>query len=65
MAARIIAGISGAMGAVYPIRLLKVPRELGAQPQLLVSNSGWLTMTQETGMGKKRLFTLAESVRKR
>ena len=65
MAARIIAGISGAVGAVYAIRLLKVPRELGAQPQLLVSNSGWLTMAQETGLGKKRLIALAESVRKR
>ena len=65
MAARIIAGISGATGVVYAIRLLKVPHELGAQPQPLVSNSGWLTMAQETGMGKKRLIALAESVRKR
>lgn len=60
MAARIIVGVSGATGAVYAIRLLEVLRELGAQTHLVVSKSGWLTVAQETGMGKKQLIALAD-----
>lgn len=60
MAARIVIGISGATGAVYAIRLLQVLRELGAQTHLVVSKSGWLTVAQETGMGKKQLIALAD-----
>jgi len=54
-----LVGVSGATGAVYAIRLLEVLRALEVETHLIVSRSGWLTVAQETGMGKKALQALA------
>ncbi len=59
-APRIIVGVSGATGAVYAIRLLQVLRDLGAETHLVVSKAGWLTVAQETSIGKKKLIALAD-----
>lgn len=56
---RLLVGVSGATGAVYAIRLLEVLRALEVETHLIVSRSGWLTVAQETGMGKKALQALA------
>ncbi len=56
---RLLVGVSGATGAVYAVRLLEVLRALQVESHLIVSRSGWLTVAQETGLGKKALQALA------
>ena len=57
---RIVVGVSGATGAVYAIRLLQALRVLEAETHLVVSRSGWLTVAQETSLGRTELTALAD-----
>lgn len=59
MSKRILVGISGATGAVYAVRLLAMLRDMAVETHLVVSRSGWLTVAQETSIGKKQLQAMA------
>ncbi|MBE0474575.1 MAG: UbiX family flavin prenyltransferase [Rhodoferax sp.] len=59
----IIVAISGASGAVYGVRLLEMLRELGkVQTHLVVSDAGWLNITQELGLPRTDIEALADVV---
>jgi len=55
--------ITGASGAAYGLRLLEMLRDIGGvRTHLAVSASGWLTIEQETGRGRKAVEALADEV---
>ncbi|QDY99855.1 UbiX family flavin prenyltransferase [Nitratireductor mangrovi] len=47
---RLIIGISGASGAIYGVRLLKILRELDIETHLVVSRAAQITLAMETDM---------------
>ncbi len=57
---RLIVGISGASGAVYAIRTLRILREMGVETHLVVSQPGRMTVNYETGMDFRELTALAD-----
>jgi 4-hydroxy-3-polyprenylbenzoate decarboxylase len=57
---RIVVGISGASGAIYGVRLLKLLRELGVESHLVVSRSAQVTLLQEMQMRIAELQPLAD-----
>ncbi|WP_091907403.1 UbiX family flavin prenyltransferase [Chitinasiproducens palmae] len=57
--ARLVVAITGATGAVYGTRLLAALREHGVETHLVVSRAGWLTLHQETGLGREALVAMA------
>jgi 4-hydroxy-3-polyprenylbenzoate decarboxylase len=60
---RIVVAISGASGAIYGVRLLKVLRELGqVQTHLTVSDAGLLNLQQELDMDRAGVEALADVV---
>jgi 4-hydroxy-3-polyprenylbenzoate decarboxylase len=60
---RIIVAISGASGAVYGVRLLKVLRDTpGVESHLVVSNAGWRNVEEEHGLQRADIEALAHHV---
>ena len=60
---RIIVAISGASGAVYGVRLLKVLRDTpGVESHLVVSNAGWRNVEEEHGRQRADIEALAHHV---
>jgi 4-hydroxy-3-polyprenylbenzoate decarboxylase len=57
---RLVVGISGASGAIYGVRLLRLLRELEVESHLVVSRSAQVTLAQETQMRLADLQALAD-----
>jgi 4-hydroxy-3-polyprenylbenzoate decarboxylase len=57
---RIVVGISGASGAIYGVRLLRLLRELDIETHLVVSRSGQVTLAHETRMKLAEVQALAD-----
>jgi 4-hydroxy-3-polyprenylbenzoate decarboxylase len=55
-----VVGISGASGAIYGVRLLRLLRELEVESHLVVSRSAQVTLAQETQMRLADLQALAD-----
>jgi len=62
MTSPIIVGISGASGAVYGIEALRMIRELGLEPHLVVSENGIRTIATETPYSIDDVKSLASTV---
>jgi 4-hydroxy-3-polyprenylbenzoate decarboxylase len=58
--ARLVVGISGATGALYPVMLLKRARALGIETHLVVTPSGVLNVHHELGLSRGELEALAD-----
>ncbi|MEO1985226.1 MAG: UbiX family flavin prenyltransferase [Martelella sp.] len=58
----IIVGISGASGAIYGVTLLDMLREVEVETHLVVSKSGELTLSAETGLKLKDMETRADHI---
>ena len=57
---RLIVGITGATGAIYGVKLLKLLADLRVETHVVISRAGWLTLQQELGLDKAGLLaTLA------
>jgi 4-hydroxy-3-polyprenylbenzoate decarboxylase len=62
---RLIVAISGASGVIYGIRLLETLRQVGAvETHLVMTESGKITITQETGWKISDVEALADVVHK-
>lgn len=59
---RIVVGVTGASGAIYPLRLLGKLRRSGAEIHLILSRSGEKTLFLETGKKASDLKSLAQFV---
>jgi 4-hydroxy-3-polyprenylbenzoate decarboxylase len=59
---RLIVGITGASGAVYGVRLLRLLKTTGIETHLVVSRSAKITLTQEMDIGVAEVFALADVV---
>lgn len=60
---RLIVAITGATGAIYGVRLLKVLRDLpGIESHLMISDAGVLNLHQELDLGRKDVEALAHVV---
>ncbi|MFC3339766.1 UbiX family flavin prenyltransferase [Paracandidimonas soli] len=60
---RLVIAITGASGAIYGVRMLQVLRSLpGWESHLILSASGVLTATQELGMSRGEIESLADVV---
>lgn len=59
-ARRIVVGISGASGAIYGVRLLKLLRELGVESHLVMSRSAQVTLSHETDLRMADVQALAD-----
>jgi flavin prenyltransferase len=57
---RIVVGISGASGAIYGVRLLRLLRELDVESHLVVSRSAQVTLAQEMQLQMADLKALAD-----
>ncbi|MGA9911161.1 MAG: UbiX family flavin prenyltransferase [Paraburkholderia sp.] len=57
---RIIVGMSGASGAIYGIRLLRLLRSVGVESHLVVSRSAQVTLACETDLRLADLQALAD-----
>lgn len=57
---RIVVGISGASGAIYGVRLLRLLREFDVESHLVVSRSAQVTLAQETQLKLADLQALAD-----
>jgi len=57
---RIVVGISGASGAIYGVRLLRLLRQLEVESHLVVSRSAQVTLAQEMHMKLADLQALAD-----
>ncbi|MFM0056991.1 UbiX family flavin prenyltransferase [Paraburkholderia phytofirmans] len=57
---RIVVGISGASGAIYGVRLLRLLREIEVESHLVVSRSAQVTLAQELQMRLADLQALAD-----
>ena len=56
---RIVVGITGASGAIYPLRLLKRLNRTGVEVHLILSKSGEKTLFLETGLKAADLKSMA------
>jgi len=60
---RLIVAITGATGAIYGVRLLRILREMpGVEVHLLISEAGVLNLHQELDLGRKEVEALAHVV---
>jgi 4-hydroxy-3-polyprenylbenzoate decarboxylase len=59
---RIVVGISGASGAIYGVRALKMLKESGIESHLIISKAARLTIWQELGMDASKVEDLADEV---
>lgn len=57
---RIVVGISGASGAIYGVRLLKLLRQAGVESHLVVSRSAQVTLAQELDLRLADIEQLAD-----
>lgn len=57
---RVVVGISGASGAIYGVRLLRLLRQLEVESHLVVSRSAQVTLAQEMHMKLADLQALAD-----
>jgi 4-hydroxy-3-polyprenylbenzoate decarboxylase len=57
---RIVVGISGASGAIYGVRLLKLLRQAGVESHLVVSRSAQVTLAQELDLRLADVEQLAD-----
>jgi flavin prenyltransferase len=58
--ARLVVGISGATGALYPVTLLRRARALGIQTHLVATPAGVLNVHHELGLSRSELEALAD-----
>ncbi len=58
--ARLVVGISGATGALYPVTLLRRTRELGIETHLVATPAGVLNAHHELGLARGELEALAD-----
>jgi polyprenyl P-hydroxybenzoate/phenylacrylic acid decarboxylase-like protein len=60
---RLIVAITGASGAVYGVRLLQLLRERGrVESHVILTGAGLATATQELGLGRRDIESLADVV---
>ena len=59
---RLIVGITGASGAIYGVRLLRLLRTTGIETHLVMSRSAKITLTQELDIGAAEVSALASVV---
>src|SRR5579863_1777500 len=59
---RLIVGITGASGAIYGVRLLKLLQSTGIETHLVMSRSAKITLTQEMDIGVAEVSALASVV---
>ncbi|MGB9920038.1 MAG: UbiX family flavin prenyltransferase [Moorellales bacterium] len=59
---RLVVGISGASGAIYGLRLVRVLAGLGVETHLVVSENAWRSLREETGAGPEEVRPLAARV---
>jgi flavin prenyltransferase len=59
---RLIVGITGASGAIYGVRLLRLLQASDIETHLVVSRSAKITLTQEMDMGATEVSALARVV---
>lgn len=58
--ARLVVGISGATGALYPVMLLRRARALGIETHLVATPAGVLNVHHELGLARGELESLAD-----
>ena len=58
--ARLVVGISGATGALYPVMLLRRARALGIETHLVATPAGVLNVHHELGLSRSELEALAD-----
>ena len=58
--ARLVVGISGATGALYPVMLLRRARALGIETHLVATPAGVLNVHHELGLARGELEALAD-----
>jgi len=56
---QIIVGVSGASGAIYAVRLLKMLRDLNVKTHLVVTRAGEKVIGSETHLSKNEIIALA------
>ena len=56
---RLIVGITGASGAIYGVRLLRLLQNTGVETHLVISRSAKITLTQEMDIGVAEVSALA------
>ncbi|HLX16153.1 MAG TPA: UbiX family flavin prenyltransferase [Bradyrhizobium sp.] len=59
---RLIVGITGASGAIYGVRLLRLLKATGVETHLVMSRSAKITLTQELDIGVAEVSALADVV---
>jgi flavin prenyltransferase len=59
---RLIVGITGASGAIYGVRLLRLLQATGIETHLVMSRSAKITLTQEMDIGASDVAALASVV---
>lgn len=59
---RLIVGITGASGAIYGVRLLRLLQNSGVETHLVMSRSAKITLTQEMDVGIAEVSALADVV---
>lgn len=59
---RLIVGITGASGAIYGVRLLRLLQNTGVETHLVMSRSAKITLTQEMDIGVAEVSALANVV---
>jgi 4-hydroxy-3-polyprenylbenzoate decarboxylase len=59
---RLIVGITGASGAIYGVRLLRLLQKTGIETHLVMSRSAKITLTQELDIGVAEVSALASVV---
>jgi 4-hydroxy-3-polyprenylbenzoate decarboxylase len=59
---RLIVGITGASGAIYGVRLLRLLQNTGVETHLVMSRSAKITLTQEMDIGLAEVSALANVV---
>ena len=59
---RLIVGITGASGAIYGVRLLRLLKATGVETHLVMSRSAKVTLTQELDIGVAEVSALADVV---
>jgi 4-hydroxy-3-polyprenylbenzoate decarboxylase len=57
--ARLIVGITGASGAIYGVRLLRLLQNTGVETHLVISRSAKITLAQELDIGVAEVSALA------
>ena len=59
---RLIVGITGASGAIYGVRLLRLLQTSGIETHLVISRSAKITLTQEMDIGVAEVSALASVI---